>query len=136
MSTWDDSRQPGGMREDAMDEPAGQPAEGVGGGGDVGPEAPQAPRKGPLSFLSGSLTALALAALCLAMSRRVVGYYVAHHPHYEAAIAQSIATALKTLIVGMCFLATFSFAFIGLGLLLVFVRSLLPRAAAEPPRSA
>ncbi|MBM5827816.1 MAG: DUF3082 domain-containing protein, partial [Cyanobacteria bacterium M_surface_7_m2_040] len=39
--------------------------------------------------------------------------------------AQSIATALKTLIVGMAFLATFSFAFIGLGLLLVFVRSLV-----------
>jgi hypothetical protein len=35
----------------------------------------------------------------------------------------------------MCFLATFSFAFIGLGLLLVFVRSLLPRAAADPPQS-
>lgn len=97
--------------------------------------APQPPRKGPLSFLSGAVTALALAALCLALSRRVVGYYIAHPPHYEAAIAQSIATALKTLIVGMCFLATFSFAFIGLGLLLVFVRSLLP-GAAEPPRSA
>ena len=98
--------------------------------------ATEAPRKGPLSFLSGALTALALAALCLTMSRRVVGYYVAHPPLYEAAIAQSIATALKTLIVGMCFLATFSFAFIGLGLLLVFVRSLLPGSAADPPRSA
>jgi hypothetical protein len=32
---------------------------------------------------------------------------------------------MKTLIVGMCFLATFSFAFIGLGLLLVLVRSLV-----------
>ena len=94
--------------------------------------APQ--RKGPLSFLSGALTALALGALCLGLSRRVVGYYLAHPPHYEAAIAQSIATALKTLIVGMCFLATFSFGFIGLGLLLVFLRSLLPKAAAEPPQ--
>ena len=101
----------------------------------VAERAPQPPRKGPLSFLSGAVTALALAALCLALSRRVVGYYIAHPPHYEAAIAQSIATALKTLIVGMCFLATFSFAFIGLGLLLVFVRSLLP-GAADPSQSA
>jgi hypothetical protein len=32
---------------------------------------------------------------------------------------------MKTLIVGMCFLASFSFAFIGLGLVVVFVRSLV-----------
>jgi hypothetical protein len=133
MTAWGDPRQPELTHKDAMDEPAGQPAEREGA---VGAVAPEAPPKGPLSFLSGALTALALAALCLAMSRRVVGYYIAHPPHYEAAIAQSIATALKTLIVGMCFLATFSFAFIGLGLLLVFVRSLLPRAAADPPQSA
>jgi hypothetical protein len=44
-------------------------------------------------------------------------------------VAQSIATAVKTLVMGMCFLATFSFAFIGLGLLMVFVRSLIPARA-------
>jgi hypothetical protein len=43
-------------------------------------------------------------------------YYALHPPQYASAIAQSIATALKTLIVGMAFLATFSFAFIALGL--------------------
>lgn len=84
------------------------------------------PRKGPLSFLSGALTSTVLAWLCLQLSRRIVAYYLAHPPHYEARVAQSIATALKTLIVGMSFLATFSFAFIGLGLFLVFLRSLLP----------
>ena len=84
------------------------------------------PRKGPLSFLSGALTSGFLAWLCLGLSSRVVAYYAEHPPHYSAQIAQSIATALKTLIVGMCFLATFSFAFIGLGLALTFVRSLLP----------
>jgi cytochrome c biogenesis protein CcdA len=47
-------------------------------------------------------------------------------------VAQSIATAVKTLVVGMCFLATFSFAFIGLGLLLTFFRSLLPARPADP----
>lgn len=91
------------------------------------------PRKGPLSFLSGALTSGALAWACFGLSRRVVAYYSLHPPHYEARVAQSIATALKTLIVGMTFLATFSFAFVGLGLTLVFVRSLLrpePRSPA------
>ena len=86
----------------------------------------QRPRKGPLSFLSGALTSGLLAWLSLGLSQKVVGYYAEHPPHYSAQIAQSIATALKTLIVGMCFLATFSFAFIGVGLTLTFVRSLLP----------
>ena len=93
---------------------------------------PVAPRKGPLSFLSGALTSGLLAWVCLGLSGRVVGYYAEHPPHYDAQIAQSIATALKTLIVGMCFLATFSFAFIGIGLLLTFLRSLRPAVAARP----
>ncbi len=90
------------------------------------------PRKGPLSFLSGALTSGLLAWLCLGLSQKVVGYYALHPPHYEARVAQSIATALKTLIVGMSFLATFSFAFVGLGLFLVFLRSLLPAQPETP----
>ena len=93
------------------------------------PASAQAPeperRKGPLSYLSGALTAGLLAWLCLGLSRRLAVYYALHPPHYASAIAQSIATALKTLIVGMAFLATFSFAFIALGLSLVLVRSLV-----------
>lgn len=90
------------------------------------------PRKGPLSFLSGALTSGLLAWLCLGLSQKVVGYYALHPPHYEARVAQSIATALKTMIVGMTFLATFSFAFVGLGLFLVFLRSLLPARPETP----
>ena len=86
---------------------------------------PQGPRKGPLSFLSGSLTSGLLAWLALGLSRRVLAHYASHPPHFSSAIAQNIATAMKTLIVGMCFLASFSFAFIGLGLFVVFVRSLV-----------
>lgn len=97
--------------------------------GEGGPSAK--PRKGPLSFLSGALTSGLLAWLCLGLSQKVVAYYAVHPPHYSAQIAQSIATALKTLIVGMCFLATFSFAFIGLGLFLTFLRSLLVGRATE-----
>ena len=94
-----------------------------------------APRKGPLSFLSGSLTAGLLAWLALGLSRRMVNYYALHPPSYTSAIAQSIATALKTLIVGMAFLATFSFAFIALGLALVFVRSLVSGSGSAPVES-
>ena len=86
---------------------------------------PQGPRKGPLSFLSGALTSGLLAWLALGLSRRVLAHYASHPPHFSSAIAQNIATAMKTLLVGMCFLASFSFAFIGLGLLVVFVRSLV-----------
>lgn len=94
-------------------------------------EAAPKPRKGPLSFLSGSLTAVLLGWLCLGLSQKVLTHYALHPPNYSSAIAQSIATAMKTLVVGMSFLATFSFGFIGLGLFLVFIRSLLPNAAKE-----
>lgn len=86
---------------------------------------PQGPRKGPLSFLTGALTSGLLAWLALGLSRRVLAHYANHPPQFSSPIAQNIATAMKTLIVGMCFLASFSFAFIGLGLFVVFVRSLV-----------
>ena len=93
------------------------------------------PRKGPLSFLSGSLTSFGFAWLALQLSGRVVGYYGEHPPHYDARFAQSIAVFMKTLIVGMTFLATFTFAFVGLGLLLTCIRSLMPgwREAEDTP---
>jgi hypothetical protein len=96
-----------------------------------------AQRKGPLSFLSGALTAGLLSWLCLGLSRRMALYYALHPPHYSSSIAQSIATALKTLIVGMAFLATFTFGFIALGLTLAFLRSLVTPATptADKPRS-
>jgi hypothetical protein len=95
------------------------------------PQPAAEPRKGPLSFLSGSLTAVLLGWLCLGLSQKVLTHYALHPPSYSSAIAQSIATAMKTLVVGMSFLATFSFGFIGLGLFLVFIRSLLPGTAKE-----
>ncbi len=80
--------------------------------------------KGPLSFLSGAATSLLLAWLCLGISQKTVAYFIAHQPNYSSPIAQSIASGVKTLVVGTTFLATFSFGFIGLGLTLVFFRSL------------
>ncbi|MCU0528344.1 MAG: DUF3082 domain-containing protein [Cyanobium sp. Prado107] len=97
------------------------------------PEAP--PSKGPLSFLSGALTAGLLSWLCLGLSRRMALYYALHPPHYASSVAQSIATALKTLLVGMAFLATFSFGFIALGLALAFLRSLMGAATPTGDRA-
>ena len=83
------------------------------------------PKKGPLSFLSGSLTSLAFSFLSLFISKKIVLYFSIHTPNYSSPIAQSIASGFKTLIIGISFLATFTFGFIGLGLFLVFIRSLL-----------
>ncbi len=131
----------------AVDQPSGPsgaaaPVAGTDPGPTVAsePSAPLAsetarPRKGPLSFLSGSLTSFGLGWLALQLSIRVVGYYAEHPPHYDVRFAQSIATFVKTLVVGMSFLATFTFAFVGLGLFVTFVRSLMPgwRQAEETP---
>ena len=83
------------------------------------------PKKGPLSFFSGSVTSLSFALLSLFISRKIVLYFSFHSPTYSSAIAQSIASGFKTLIIGISFLATFTFGFIGLGLFLVFIRSLI-----------
>ena len=82
-------------------------------------------KKGPLSFLSGSITSLSFSLLSLFISKKIVLYFSSHNPNYSSPIAQSIASGFKTLIIGISFLATFTFGFIGLGLFLVFVRSLI-----------
>ena len=83
------------------------------------------PKKGPLSFLSGSITSLFFSLLSLFISKKIVLYFSIHTPNYSSPIAQSIASGFKTLIIGISFLATFTFGFIGLGLFLVFIRSLI-----------
>ena len=90
----------------------------------INDSAPEA-KKGPLSFFSGSITSLILSWLSLLISRKIVYYFMDHSPVYSSPIAQNIASGFKTLIIGMSFLATFTFGFIGLGLFLVFIRSLI-----------
>ncbi len=82
-------------------------------------------KKGPLSFLSGAITSLSFSLLSLFISKKIVIYFAIHTPNYSSPIAQSIASGFKTLIIGISFLATFTFGFIGLGLFLVFIRSLI-----------
>ena len=83
------------------------------------------PKKGPLSFFSGSITSLIFSLLSLFVSKKIVLYFSIHTPNYSSQIALSIASGFKTLIIGVSFLATFTFGFIGLGLFLVFIRSLV-----------
>ena len=87
-------------------------------------ETTQPPKKGPLSFLSGFLTSFLFSWISLLVSRNVVLYFTLHSTNYTSPIAQSVASGFKTLVIGMCFLSTFTFGFIGLGLLIVFIQSL------------
>ena len=79
--------------------------------------------KGPLSFLSGSITSLILFIAFYKLSIAISIYFSTHKPANDSEIVQNISSSLNTLIIGLSFLATFSFGFIGLGLLIVFFRS-------------
>ena len=81
------------------------------------------PEKGPLSFLTGSITSLILFLAFYRISLAISIYFSTHKPTNDSEIVQNISSSLNTLIIGLSFLATFSFGFIGLGLFIVFVRS-------------
>ena len=83
------------------------------------------PEKGPLSYLSGSLTSFALCIFFYFISSKIVIYFSLHKPSNSSEIVESISSSINTLIIGLSFLLTFSFAFIGLGLFIVFIRSFL-----------
>ena len=87
--------------------------------------------KGPVSFLLGALTSLLLGWISLLLSEKIVIYFSTHSIKYSSAFAISIASGFKTLVIGMSFLATFTFLFIGLGLTIVFVRSLFAARSVE-----
>ena len=83
------------------------------------------PEKGPLSFISGSLTSFLLCIFFYFISKKIAIYFSLHKPLNSSEIVQSISSSINTLIIGLSFLLTFSFAFIGLGLFIVFIRSFL-----------
>ena len=83
------------------------------------------PEKGPLSFISGSLTSFSLCICFYFISNKIAIYFSLHKPSNSSEIVQSISTSINTLIIGLSFLLTFSFAFISLGLFIVFIRSFL-----------
>tara|TARA_Y100000991_G_C21662604_1_gene217401 strand:- start:131 stop:448 length:318 start_codon:yes stop_codon:yes gene_type:complete len=83
------------------------------------------PKKGPLSFLSGSLTSFLLSIFFYFISNNIAIYFSLHKPSNTSEIVQTISSSINTLIIGLSFLLTFSFAFIGLGLFIVFIRCFL-----------
>ena len=83
------------------------------------------PEKGPLSFFTGSLTSFLLCIFSYLISNKIAIYFSLHKPSNSSEIVQSISSSINTLIIGLSFLLTFSFAFIGLGLFIVFIRSFL-----------
>ena len=81
------------------------------------------PEKGPLSFLIGSITSFILFIVFYKLSIAISIYFSTRKPTNNSEIVQNISSSFNTLIIGLSFLATFSFGFIGLGLFIVFVRS-------------
>ena len=94
--------------------------EGTNGGnkGDI-----KIPEKGPLNFIVGSITSFILFIFSYIISNKIVIYFAVHKPSNTSEIVQNISSSINTLIIGLCFLLTFSFAFIGIGLFIVFIRS-------------
>jgi len=81
------------------------------------------PEKGPVNFLFGSLTSLLLFIFFYFLSNKIAIYFSIHKPSNSSEIVQNISSSINTLIIGLSFLLTFSFAFIGIGLFIVFIRS-------------
>ena len=81
------------------------------------------PKKGPLNFIVGSISSFLLFIFSYLISNKIVIYFSLHKPTNSSEIVQNISSSINTLIIGLSFLLTFSFAFIGLGLFIVFIRS-------------
>jgi len=81
------------------------------------------PEKGPLNFIVGSLTSFLLFIFFYFLSNKIAIYFSVHKPSNSSEIVQNISSSINTLIIGLSFLLTFSFAFIGIGLFIVFIRS-------------
>ena len=83
------------------------------------------PVKGPLNFIVGSLTSFLLFIFFYFLSNKIAIYFSVHRPSNSSEIVQNISSSINTLIIGLSFLLTFSFAFIGIGLFIVFIRSFI-----------
>ena len=81
------------------------------------------PKKGPLNFIIGSLTSFSLCLFSYLISNNIAIYFSTHKPTNSSEIVEKISSSISTLIIGLSFLLTFSFAFIGVGLFIVFIRS-------------
>ena len=83
------------------------------------------PKKGPLNYFVGSLTSFLLFIFFYFLSNKIAIYFSVHKPSNPSEIVQNISSSINTLLIGLSFLLTFSFAFIGIGLFIVFIRSFI-----------
>ena len=81
------------------------------------------PEKGPLNFIAGSITSFLFFIFFYFLSNKIAIYFSIHKSSNTSEIVQNISSSINTLIIGLSFLLTFSFAFIGIGLFIVFIRS-------------
>tara|TARA_Y100000766_G_scaffold28388_1_gene19738 strand:- start:239 stop:544 length:306 start_codon:yes stop_codon:yes gene_type:complete len=81
------------------------------------------PEKGPLNFIVGSFTSFLLCGFSYLISNKIAIYFSVHKPSNTSEVVQNISSSINTLIIGLSFLLTFSFGFIGIGLFIVFIRS-------------
>ena len=81
------------------------------------------PEKCPLNFIIGSITSLSLFVLFYLVSNKITVYFSIHKPSNSSEIVQNISSSINTLIIGLSFFLTFTSAFVGIGLFIVFVRS-------------
>ena len=79
--------------------------------------------KGPLNFIIGSVTSFLLFISFYFISNKIAIYFALHKPSNSSEIVQNISSSINTLIIGLSFLLTFSFGFIGIGLFIVLIRS-------------
>ena len=61
------------------------------------------PEKGPLSFLTGSITSIILFIAFYKLSIAISIYFSTHKPTNNSEIVQNISSSLNTLIIGLSF---------------------------------
>ena len=66
-------------------------------------ETQNTPEKGPLSFLTGSLTSFLLCIFSYFISNKIAIYFSLHKPSNSSEIVQSISSSINTLIIGLSF---------------------------------
>ena len=79
--------------------------------------------KKPWNFIMGSITSLSFFIMFYYLSNNIAIYFANHRPSNTSDLVKSISISINTLVIGLFYLATFSFAFIGIGLFIIFIRS-------------
>ncbi|MFM7448521.1 MAG: DUF3082 domain-containing protein [Leptolyngbyaceae cyanobacterium] len=88
---------------------------------------------GPLQCFTGGLVAGVIAVVLYRMTQSIGVSFAAHPFHGDNFTVQRIASAVRTLVIGMSALGTGIFGFAALGLLLLGVQLLLQQGRGNQP---